>query len=611
MTRPSTDDLAAALRARAEATHAPDGALADRAIAGGLRRRRRTVAASLSGLAAALVLMVAVAVGTHQLGAFPPDGLPAGPVPAPPSPGTTWTWPTQSMHLPATPTTGQTMSTTVYLSKRQEAADAGSSDPCATVHAVQRTVPQTTGVTRAALTELLKGTTPQDQAQGLWSPFGAATAGALRSVTVQNGTAYVDLADLRSITPNSSTSCGGAAFLAQLTETTKAAAKVDRVLFAFDGQPRLFWDFLQRGCTPANDDCDYAPFRAAAPPSPAPSTSYAALPLGAPARPRAYLTAFVPTKPTMEVVFADGRRVALPEGVMNARLIDATAERAVALLHSPNRQGSADPDARLVVLEPGQPMRVLVSGSLGDGAVMSPDGRYVAVPEGVAPLTTGPNGTPVPPAPATLVVRSLDTGAELRRRTDVPVNGTGTIVWSGDRLYWVDYLARRTNAWNPVTDDLRFVPARPLDASPLLLVTADGVLMNPAEGEDCARYWDPVTGEGRTSRVCGPIGNAGVTPDGRSLLMVAATREWSQGPPPMQASILDLATGTRRPVPSPILGPTMLSSRLAWEDDTHILLASSEGEPTSRQVMGMVIVRCDVRSARCERAPAPIDMSDL
>jgi len=42
MTRPSTDDLAAALRARAEATHAPDGALADRAIAGGLRRRRRT-----------------------------------------------------------------------------------------------------------------------------------------------------------------------------------------------------------------------------------------------------------------------------------------------------------------------------------------------------------------------------------------------------------------------------------------------------------------------------------------------------------------------------------------------------------------------------------------
>ena len=44
MTRPSTDDLAAALRARAEATHAPDGALADRAIAGGLRRRRRTVA---------------------------------------------------------------------------------------------------------------------------------------------------------------------------------------------------------------------------------------------------------------------------------------------------------------------------------------------------------------------------------------------------------------------------------------------------------------------------------------------------------------------------------------------------------------------------------------
>ena len=84
MTRPSTDDLAAALRARAEATHAPDGALADRAIAGGLRRRRRTVAASLSGLAAALVLMVAVAVGTHQLGAFPPDGLPAGPVPAPP-----------------------------------------------------------------------------------------------------------------------------------------------------------------------------------------------------------------------------------------------------------------------------------------------------------------------------------------------------------------------------------------------------------------------------------------------------------------------------------------------------------------------------------------------
>ena len=50
--------------------------------------------------------------------------------------------------------------------------------------------------------------------RGYTSWFSPATAGALRNVTIKDGTAYVDLADLRSTIPNASTSCGSAAFLA-------------------------------------------------------------------------------------------------------------------------------------------------------------------------------------------------------------------------------------------------------------------------------------------------------------------------------------------------------------------------------------------------------------
>ncbi|QQS00872.1 MAG: hypothetical protein IPK37_19240 [Austwickia sp.] len=74
---PNPDALSVTMRRRADLLAAPDSGLADRAIAGGVRRRRRAVAASAGGVAAALLLITGVALGTHQLGAFPSDQVPA------------------------------------------------------------------------------------------------------------------------------------------------------------------------------------------------------------------------------------------------------------------------------------------------------------------------------------------------------------------------------------------------------------------------------------------------------------------------------------------------------------------------------------------------------
>ena len=141
------------------------------------------------------------------------------------------------------------MTTTVYLGKTCDT-------DCSKTYPVQRTVPRTSGVTRAALIELLKGPSAQERAQGYTGWFSPATEGGLRDVRVTGGTAYVDLADLRATIPNASTSCGSAALLAELTETTTAAAHVDTVRFAIDGQPAIFWGWLERGCEDTNDRCD-------------------------------------------------------------------------------------------------------------------------------------------------------------------------------------------------------------------------------------------------------------------------------------------------------------------------------------------------------------------
>ena len=70
----------------------------------------------------------------------------------------------------------------------------------------------------------------------------------------------MNLTDVRTVIPNASTSCGSASLLAQLRTTAQQAAMTPRVLYAINGQPSLFWEWLQVGCDISNDNCDPTPF---------------------------------------------------------------------------------------------------------------------------------------------------------------------------------------------------------------------------------------------------------------------------------------------------------------------------------------------------------------
>jgi hypothetical protein len=114
---------------------------------------------------------------------------------------------------------------------------------------VSRQVPRTSGVLRAALEQLLAGPTDAERAQGLRSFFSEETAGMLIDVTIgPDGTAVVDLGDLRPVIPNASSSAGSGQLLAQLEATVFQFATVSAVEYRIDGSCEAFWEWLQRSC---------------------------------------------------------------------------------------------------------------------------------------------------------------------------------------------------------------------------------------------------------------------------------------------------------------------------------------------------------------------------
>lgn len=118
-------------------------------------------------------------------------------------------------------------------------------DPCGEVFPVTRQVPADTPVVEAVVA-LLAGPTPDEQAQGYGGWFSAETDGLLRSVGVtDDGTARVDLADLRPVIPNASTSCGSAGLLAQLDRTLLQFPEIDAVVYSINGSREQFYEWLQ------------------------------------------------------------------------------------------------------------------------------------------------------------------------------------------------------------------------------------------------------------------------------------------------------------------------------------------------------------------------------
>jgi hypothetical protein len=116
---------------------------------------------------------------------------------------------------------------------------------CDRVRPVRRTV-RAPAVLRGALSALLRGPTAAERRLGYGGWFTARTAGMLRSVALERGTARVDFRDFRRIVPNASSACGSALLLAQLDRTATQFPSVRRAVYAFGGSTRAFYEWLQR-----------------------------------------------------------------------------------------------------------------------------------------------------------------------------------------------------------------------------------------------------------------------------------------------------------------------------------------------------------------------------
>lgn len=132
---------------------------------------------------------------------------------------------------------------------------------CGAAYPVRRDIPQDTDPLVYALQELFRGPSPAETEQGFRSFFSESTANAFLGAKVEDKTAYVNMADLRSLIPNASSSCGSVQFFAEVENTVRSATpEVDRVLYAIDGAPSVFYDWVQLGCGDFNDNCDAQPF---------------------------------------------------------------------------------------------------------------------------------------------------------------------------------------------------------------------------------------------------------------------------------------------------------------------------------------------------------------
>ncbi len=131
---------------------------------------------------------------------------------------------------------------------------------CDAVFPVPRSSPPTANVAAAALEALFIGPTPEERSQGYRSFFSERTAGLLKRLKIKAGIAYADLHDRRQELTGATSSCGSAEFFRQIQGTLGQFPTVERVIFAVEGQPRVFYDWMELECDRTNDNCDPGPF---------------------------------------------------------------------------------------------------------------------------------------------------------------------------------------------------------------------------------------------------------------------------------------------------------------------------------------------------------------
>ncbi|MDH3679954.1 MAG: GerMN domain-containing protein, partial [Acidimicrobiia bacterium] len=153
--------------------------------------------------------------------------------------------------------TGTTTSTTVTTTEPVEETvevyfSVGDGSDCSRVEPHVRNIGLGVDPIRAAFDELIGGPSPDEASAGATSFFSSETANVVSAVSLTDGLLVVDFADLRTLIPNASTSCGSEALLAQLNNTAFQFSDVDRVRYRIEGSCDDFANWLQRDCFDAD-----------------------------------------------------------------------------------------------------------------------------------------------------------------------------------------------------------------------------------------------------------------------------------------------------------------------------------------------------------------------
>ena len=136
---------------------------------------------------------------------------------------------TPDQGIPLTPEPQSMTTVKVFFG---DSSKESSEDGCQEVHPVARTIPVTDSVARAALEQLLRGPTQQEDGEGLFSSINPGTR--LLGLEIKRGTALADFSS--ELDQDVAGSCRVEAIRAQISETLKQFPTVHDVVISVEGQ---------------------------------------------------------------------------------------------------------------------------------------------------------------------------------------------------------------------------------------------------------------------------------------------------------------------------------------------------------------------------------------
>lgn len=135
-------------------------------------------------------------------------------------------------------------------------------EDCRAVSPTLRTIPTTPAIARAALEELFKGVTPEEEAKGFTGLGSDETAGALKSINIKKGTAYVNFNKIVFEKLGTATTSCGSGFFSSVEATLKQFPTIRRVYYAVEGNSNDFYEWVQVGeCPNGRKHCAASNFK--------------------------------------------------------------------------------------------------------------------------------------------------------------------------------------------------------------------------------------------------------------------------------------------------------------------------------------------------------------